>query len=152
MDENEYQDCYEPTVEVPNGVMIVAIDLQDNEEEMAVNMVRMNNEEEDEKCLITLDSGADISVLPRSYANVGMRQDGRDELKMVDAQGRKIAHDGVTRARIRLMDKGGKRVEIVEEFVLGNVQHPILCAGSLLRKGWSLSNVDGSLHLLLTSH
>lgn len=52
---------------------------------MVVNTVRMNYEENDEKCLTTLDSGADISVLPRSYASVGTRQYGRGELKMVDA-------------------------------------------------------------------
>ena len=66
---------------------------------------------------------------------------------MVDAQGRKIPHEGITKAKIRLTGKGGRQVELVEEFVLGNVQHPILCAGKLLRRGWSLGNVDGSLHL-----
>ena len=114
---------------------------------MAVNMVRMNYEEEDDRCLITLDSGADISVLPRSYAHLGLRQDGREELKMADAQGRKIPHEGTTKAKIRLMGKDGRQVELVEEFVLGNDQHPILCAGKLLRRGWSLGNVDGSLRL-----
>ena len=41
MDENEFQDCYEPTVDVPSGVTIIAMELQAVEEQMAVNMVRM---------------------------------------------------------------------------------------------------------------
>lgn len=50
-------------------------------------MVRMNYEEGDEKCLITVDTGTDISVVPGSYASVGgTRQDGRDDLKMFDVQ------------------------------------------------------------------
>ena len=68
-------------------------------------------------------------------------------MKMVDAQGRKIAHDGMTRAEVRMVDRSGKTIEIYEDFVLGNVQRPILCAGKLLRRGWSLGKVDGSLHV-----
>ena len=68
---------------------------------------------------------------------MGLRQDGREELKMVDAQGRKIRHEGTTKAKIRLMGKDGRQVELVEELVLGNVQRPILCAAKLLRRGWS---------------
>ena len=39
MEEGEFEDCYEPTVDVPNGVTIIAMELQDIEEQMAVNMV-----------------------------------------------------------------------------------------------------------------
>ena len=125
--DDEYMDCYEPMVDVPLGVSIVALDLQDSEEEeLQVNMVKIEEDEADQ-CLVTLDSGADVSVLPRSYAAVGQRQQESTELKMVDAQGRKIAHDGVTKARIRIEDKNGKIFDLLEDFVLGNVQHPILC-------------------------
>ena len=146
-EESEFQECYEPRVEVPDDVAIVAMDLQDEDEELVVSMVRMQPEEMNENCLITVDSGADISVLPRDYAGVGKRREGDGELKMVDAQGRKIAHEGVTRAKIRMVDRTGKTIEIYEDFVLGNVQHPILCAGKLLKRGWSLGEVDGILHL-----
>ena len=64
---------------------------------------------------------------------------------MVDAQGKQIAHDGVTRARLRATDANRKNVEMVEEFVLGNVKHPILCAGRLLRKSWCIENEGGSV-------
>ena len=58
-----------------------------------------------------------------------------------------IAHDGVTRAKIRTIDKKGKEIELVEDFVLGNVQHPILCAGELLKKGWSICGGSGNVNL-----
>ena len=97
--------------------------------------------------LISYLSGADISVLPKSYGNVGQWAPGTESLKMVDAHKKQIAHDGVTRARLRTRDANGKNVEMVEEFVLGNVKHPILCAGRLLRKGWCIENEGGSLTL-----
>ena len=122
------------------------MDLQD-EEDVMVKMVRIQKIGYEDECMVTLDSGADVSVLPRCYAGTGERQQEREDLRMVDAQGRKIAHDGITRARVRVRDKTGKEIELVEEFVLGNVQHPSLCAGKLLKRGWSLSSVDGSLHL-----
>ena len=40
---------------VPSGVAIVAMGLQNNDEVMVVNMARKNYEENDEKCMITLD-------------------------------------------------------------------------------------------------
>ena len=143
---SEFEDCIEPVVDIPEGISIVAMDLQDEAEERLVQMVRMD-QNDTEECLVTLDSGADISVLPKSYGNVGQWAPGAESLKMVDAQGKQIAHDGVTRARLRTRDANGKNVEMVEEFVLGNVKHPILCAGRLLRKGWCIENEGGSLTL-----
>ena len=133
--DEEFYDCVEPVVSIPLGVAIVAMDLQDESEEKLVQMVSAG-EREGEECLVTLDSGADISVLPKAYADVGQWAPGSTSLRMVDAQGKRIAHSGVTKARISTTDANGKRIEMVEEFVLGNVQHPILCAGRL-RRGWS---------------
>ena len=147
-EEFEYHECYEPAVEVPRDVAIVAMDVQDiDEKEVSVNMVRRQDHDEDGSCLITVDSGADISVLPKDYAGVGEQLEGDGSLRMVDAQGKKIPHSGMTRAKIRMQDRTGKIVEIYEDFVLGSVQHPILCAGKLLKRGWSLGGVQGALHL-----
>ena len=127
--------------------LFVAMDLQDDLEERKVQMVRTGEEEQDAGCLVTLDSGADISVLPRSYGSVGTWSPGSQNLRMVDAQGTHIAHDGMTRAKIRTIDKKGKEIELVEDFVLGNVQHPILCTGKLLKKGWSICGGSGNVNL-----
>ena len=142
-DEEKFMDCIEPAVLVPDGTAIVAMDLQDEEEEL-VQMVRHEETEAKEPCLITLDSGADVSVLPRAYADVGHWKAGSQELRMIDAQGKRIAHDGVTKARLRTTDSQGK---MVEEFILGNVQRPILCAGKLLKKGRSICNTQYGLSL-----
>ena len=99
---------------------------------------------------MTLDSGADVSVLPANYGNVGEWRPGAKELKMVDAQGTRIAHQGLTGAKVRVKDVNGKEIEIIEEFVLGNVQHPIICAGRLLRRGWSIQSKEDSLQLCHT--
>ena len=131
---SEFEDCIEPVVDIPEGMSIVAMDSQDEAEDQLVQMVRMD-QSDIEECLVTLDSGADISILPKSYGNVGQWAPGAESLKMVDAQGKQIFHDGVTKARLRTTDANGKNVEMVEEFALGNVKHPILCAGRLLRKG-----------------
>ena len=69
---------------------------------------------------------------------MGQWRTASKELKMIDAQGKRIARDGVTKARLRTTDSQGKTVELVEEFVFGNVQRPILCAAKLSRKGWSI--------------
>ena len=143
--DEEFFDCIEPVVNIPAGIVIVAMDLQDNEEKL-VQMVSTGSEAGDE-CLVTLDSGADISVLPKAYADVEHWAPGSANLRMVDAQGKHIAHNGVTKARISTTDANGKKIEMVEEFVLGNVQHPILCAGRLLRRGWSIEGENGQLGL-----
>ena len=145
LEEEEYKDCHEPVVIVPEDVAIVAMNLQDDE--LEVNMVKVEECDAEDTCLVTLDSGADISVLPREFAGVGTNMVSNGELKMVEAQGRRIAYDGLARAKVRIKDRSGKMVEIVEEFVLGNVHHPILCAGRLLKRGWSLGGVEGQLHL-----
>ena len=114
-----------------------------------IQMVSVGDLDE-ESCFVTLDSGADVSVLPANYGNVGEWRPGAKELKMVDAQGTRIAHQGLTRAKVRVKDVNGKEVEIIEEFVLGNVQHPIMCAGRLLRKGrkgWSIQSKEDGLQL-----
>ena len=142
-----FMDCIEPVVLVPHGITVVAMDLQDDLEEKQIQMVSTGGQGQDTRCLVTLDSGADISVLPRSYGGVGTWSPGSQNLKMVDAQGTHIAHDGVTRAKIRTTDRNGKEIELVEDFVLGNVQHPILCAGKLLKKGWSICGGSGNVDL-----
>lgn len=50
-----------------------------------VQMVSVR-EMDEEECLVTLDSGADFSVLPVSFGSVGEWRPGPKDLKMVDAQ------------------------------------------------------------------
>ena len=149
--EEEFFDCREPVVWTPSHVPVIAMDMQMHEvEEKGAKFIQMVKVEAviQDSCLVTLDSGADVSVLPLHYGEVGTWRPGSEKLKMVDAQGTKIAHQGLTKAKIKIEDSEGKDIELIEEFVLGNVQHPILCAGRLLRKGWSISGgSDGKMFL-----
>lgn len=83
-------------LDIPEGITIVAMDLQDEMDEKLVQMVSTSQSGENE-CLVTLDSGADISVLPKAYADVGHWAPGSTSLRMVDAQGKRTApwhHEG----------------------------------------------------------
>ena len=178
-DENEeFKECEaEDDIWVPEGVSIVALHFQDEDdsdeeddeekredgeekkeeddekketdeeqkkESLQVNMVRA---EDDGWTDVTLDSGADISVLPFGYFDVGSPVDAGD-ITMVDAQGKKIKNAGSTRASLFVTDAAGKIIEIKEKFVIGNVKNPLLCAGKFLRRGWQVT--QGSCGLCLT--
>ena len=59
---SEFEECIEPVVDIPEGVSIVAMDLQDETEEQLVQMVRMD-QNDIEECLVTLDSGAERGTM-----------------------------------------------------------------------------------------
>ena len=102
--------------------------------------------------VVTLDSGADVSVLPLHYGEVRTRRPGSEKLRMVDAQGTKIVDQGLTKAKIKIGDSEGRDIESIEEFVLGNVQHPVLCAGRLLRRGRSVGGGSEGKMFLCQCH
>ena len=69
-----FYDCLEPSVWAPEEVPIIAMDLQQVEtEDIAFHMIQMVSvgDLDEEACFVTLDSGADVSVLPANYGNVG---------------------------------------------------------------------------------
>lgn len=85
-----FYDCLglEPAFLARGGVPTVVLDLQEVEvEETAFYMVQMVSmkEVDEEECLVTFDSGADVSVLP-IYGSVGERRPGTKDLNMVGAQ------------------------------------------------------------------
>ena len=86
---------------------------------------------------IVLDSGADGSVLPMSYASVGKSVLHETSANYVDAQGSPIRIHDVRLAEITL----GK-VRFKERFLIGNVTTPLLSLGRFFRAGWSIDNRD----------
>ena len=97
-----------------------------------VNMVKAN----DEKMLIVLDSGADISLLPRTMADRGTSQVlGKAVLE--DAQGSQLATYGRKLAQIECDSSEGS-VVIEDDFVVASVQTPLVSMGRLLQRGWRL--------------
>ena len=100
-----------------------------------VNMVKTD----DEKMLIVLYSGADISLLPRSMADRGMSQMlGRAVLE--NAQGSQLAY-GRKLAQIECESADGS-VLIEDDFIVASVQTPLVSMGRLLQKGWRLCPGD----------
>jgi len=91
---------------------------------------------------IILDSGADASVLPMSYAHVGTSVLSQQESSYVDAQGAPIKIHDIRLAEITM---GGVRFK--EKFLIGNVTTPLLSLGRFFRAGWSICN-DGSFCLV----
>ena len=144
-EEEEFQECRELEVEVPEGAPVISMDSQvESEEEIAEVKMIQQMDCEPGKARITLDSGADVSVLPRSFSGHGRWSPGKKGLNMIDAQGREIKHAGMTRLKMQADSEGGRKVD----FVLGDVKHPILCAGKMLRQGLSIRNEEDGLFLV----
>ena len=151
-EETVFHECFDVgdetlTSSIPLQVPWVSMDIQDEEDE-----VRSQSEIEHRVCMVkkddgarlvamTLDSGADISVAPVHYGEVGEPGLHR-HVRMVDAQGQDIATTGHRKLRLSAETRDGQSVQFVENFALGNVSHPLMCMGKLLRQGWTLQR-DG---------
>ena len=142
-EDEEFHDCF--TVErqlsdsIPDDVQWVSTDIQDVDE--TENALRVNTVKS-ERLAITLDSGADVSVVPEEFAKYG-DPGSQGLMKMVDAQGEHIETSGNRKMKIEAEMRHGGKVEFIENFAVGAVSHPILCFGKLLRQGWVISK-DGS--------
>lgn len=91
LEPEEFYECQEPAVWTPDHVPVTAMDLQcvetQEEETKVIQMVKVEENTQD-SC----------------YGDVGTWRPGSEELRMVDARGTKIAHQGLTKARIRITD------------------------------------------------
>ncbi len=81
---------------------------------------------------IILDSGADVSALPRCYSDTGVQVE-QHEAQFIDAQGPPL---NVHSTRVAKMTFGD--VVLKEPFIVTDVSIPILALGRLVRAGWSL--------------
>ena len=78
---------------------------------------------------IILDSGADVSALPASYANVGVAAGSPSE-RYVDASGRPLKTCGMRIAEVQV---GAFRFK--EKFLIGGVTCPLLSLGKMYKAG-----------------
>ena len=83
---------------------------------------------------IILDSGADVSALPKAYCNVGTAV-GQHESQFIDAQGSPLHVHSTRVAKVSFGD-----VVFKERFIVTDVSIPILALGHLIRGGWSLQS------------
>ena len=91
---------------------------------------------------IILDSGADVSALPRTYGNVGVEV-GQHESQFIDAQGSPLHVHSTRIAKVTFGD-----VVLKERFIVTDVSIPILALGHLVRAGWSLQSNGKEQHLV----
>ena len=155
----EFYECEELEIDVPAGVPVVALHLQDEDELDGIDngggevqrvcMISSGSKDSEEHVWheVTLDSGADLSVLPMSFLSVGEPVRDDDGLRMVDAQGKQIQYAGITRASLLVRGWDNQEIIINEKFVVGNVKTPLLCAGKMLRQGWEVKHGERGLCL-----
>ena len=86
---------------------------------------------------IVLDSGADVSALPLSYAGVGVPASS-DGATFVDAQGNALVVDSTRLAKVKL-----NGIVLKEKFIVSGVTTPLLSLGNVMRGGWSIHS-DGT--------
>ena len=85
---------------------------------------------------MVLDSGADMSVLPLEFKEIGVPLSKRSVLR--DAQGNVMRGGTLRQAVIILEDQNGNQVHMRETFGLANVNEPLLALGKLIKKGWKV--------------
>ena len=89
-----------------------------------------------------MKSGADASVLPESWLEVGVKQP-MTELKYRDAQGNNLRIGGVRQAEV-ILGSGNGTVRLKENFVIAPVSAPLLALGKLVRAGWQIGTDEVS--------
>ena len=97
---------------------------------------------------VVLDSGADGSVLPLAYGEVGYADDSRDGSKFIDAQGKPIHEKSVRIAEVKF----GSEFFFRERFIIAAVTSPSISMGRLLKDDWLLqTDEDGKMSLVRSS-
>ena len=100
-----------------------------------------------ESTFIILDSGSDVSLLPRSYipdSSHGVSH------RLKDCQGNALGVSGTKRAEIVVHDLDSTEAILRQEFLISDVTNCILSLGGLMKKGWNIKRTDDS-DLLLVS-
>ena len=88
---------------------------------------------------IVLDSGADVSLLPRNmrYAGQSFRS-ALSNMRVSDAQGSRIRVDDERAVTLEFTGHNGMPVQITEKFLVADVTSPLLAIGKLIPSGWEL--------------
>ena len=87
-------------------------------------------------CDVILDSGADTSVLPLRYGDIG-EACAAPSSTFVDAQGCPLAVESTRVATLQFGD-----VAFKEKFIVSDVTTPLVALGHIIRAGWSLIQSD----------
>ena len=91
-----------------------------------------------------LDSGADVSLLPRNmrYAGQSFRS-ALSNMRISDVQGSRIRVDDERVVTLAFTGHNGMPVQITEKFLAADVTSPLLAIGQLIRRGWGIIHHAG---------
>ena len=104
-----------------------------------------------EEMEVVVDSGADISVAPLRFSQLGAPASPTNVL-MQDAQGRRIREHGSRVLDLDVTTLDNDKVTIREKFAIANIEAVIVSMGRLLRMGWCLGSSNGSPHIEQGGH
>lgn len=94
------------------------------------------------KVTIVLDSGSDATVIPSSFAPVGLQLESGSQLW--DAQGSQIRTSGYKEVSIELEGVCGERIRVKDRgYFSDKVSQRLLSYGRLLKRGWVI-NLNGN--------
>ena len=115
------------------------------EENLVNNIEEMNYNEMEEEVVI-LDSGSDVSLLPKRHqrnlegSTLGCR--------LQNCQGGTLEVAGVKHAELHVQARGGQGAVLQHRFVVGDVQSCIMSLGELYQAGWHIDKDGDELSLL----
>ena len=96
---------------------------------------------------IILDSGSDVSLLPREYIPDGLVGVGH---KLKDCQGNSLGVAGTKKAEIVVRDDENEEAILRQDFLISDVTNCILSLGALMKKGWNVKRADNNQVLLVS--
>ena len=91
--------------------------------------------------LKVLDSGADHSCLPLSFASIGCNP-AASEMSFRDAHGNLLASRGTREASLSLGSLAEDDVTVKDRWLIAPVTSPLLSLGKLDRAGWSVTHAE----------
>ena len=89
---------------------------------------------------IILDSGSDVSLLPKSFQ---VDSKGSSKHQLQDCQGNALQVAGTKDAEIYVDDADGECLQLNHSFVVGDVTSCLMSLGQLYSNGWSIVHEEG---------
>ena len=96
---------------------------------------------------IILDSGSDVSLLPRDYIPDGVTGAGH---RLKDCQGNPLGVAGIKKAEIVVKDNENGEAILRQDFLISDVTNCILSLGALMKKGWNIQRASDDQVMLVS--
>ena len=115
-------------------------------EENVVNSIEEKNGEDMREEVVILDSGSDVSLLPKRHQR--NLDDSTLGCRLQNCQGGALEVSGVKHAELHVRDQEGQGVVLQHRFIVGDVQSCIMSLGELYQAGWHIDKDGDELFLL----